>query len=233
MFERFTDRARKVMALANQEAQRANNPDLRTEHILLGLLKEGSGVGANVLKNLDVHLRKARSEVEELVKPMAGPKTEGRPIKSPMAEQVIATAIEEARGLNHNYVGTEHLLLGLLRVKDGVAAGVLVNLGLSLDRVRKEILELLGQGEAPGPGPMAGPVAFGRRIPGSPLGDSFWALSSPEAVERIGWLLLHELGGRAQKATASGDDVLAEEYRNIDSAMKALLDRLARLPPDA
>lgn len=146
MFERFTDRARKVMALANQEAQRFNHEYIGTEHILLGLVKEGSGVGANVLKNLDVDLRKVRLEVEKLVK--AGPEmvTMGRLPQTPRAKKVIEYAIEEARNLNHNYVGTEHLLLGLLREHDGVAAQVLMNLGLKLEEVREEVLNLLGAG---------------------------------------------------------------------------------------
>jgi ATP-dependent Clp protease ATP-binding subunit ClpC len=146
MFERFTDRARKVMALANQEAQRFNHEYIGTEHILLGLVKEGSGVGANVLKNLGVDLRKVRLEVEKLVK--SGPEmvTMGKLPQTPRAKRVIEYAIEEARNLNHNYVGTEHLLLGLLREQDGVAAQVLMNLGLKLDDVREEVLNLLGAG---------------------------------------------------------------------------------------
>jgi ATP-dependent Clp protease ATP-binding subunit ClpC len=147
MFERFTDRARKVMALANQEAQRFNHEYIGTEHILLGLVKEGSGVGANVLKNLDVDLRKVRLEVEKLVK--SGPEmvTMGKLPQTPRAKKVIEYAIEEARNLNHNYVGTEHLLLGLLREHDGVAAQVLMNLGLKLEEVREEVLNLLGAGQ--------------------------------------------------------------------------------------
>src|SRR6516162_6804974 len=146
MFERFTDRARKVMALANQEAQRFNHEYIGTEHILLGLVKEGSGVGANVLKNLDVDLRKVRLEVEKLVK--AGPEmvNMGKLPQTPRAKKVIEYAIEEARNLNHNYVGTEHLLLGLLREHDGVAAQVLMNLSLKLEEVREEVLNLLGAG---------------------------------------------------------------------------------------
>jgi ATP-dependent Clp protease ATP-binding subunit ClpC len=144
MFERFTDRARKVMALANQEAQRFNHEYIGTEHILLGLVKEGSGVGANVLKNLDVDLRKVRLEVEKLVK--SGPETVtmGKLPQTPRTKKVIEYAIEEARNLNHNYVGTEHLLLGLLREQDGVAAQVLMNLNLRLEDVREEVLNLLG-----------------------------------------------------------------------------------------
>ncbi|MCA9294220.1 MAG: ATP-dependent Clp protease ATP-binding subunit [Phycisphaerales bacterium] len=146
MFERFTDRARKVMALANQEAQRFNHEYIGTEHILLGLVKEGSGVGANVLKSLGVDLRKVRLEVEKLVHSGPDMVTMGKLPQTPRAKKVIEYAIEEARNLNHNYVGTEHLLLGLLREHDGVAAQVLMNLGLKLEEVREEVLNLLGAG---------------------------------------------------------------------------------------
>ncbi len=153
MYERFTDRARKVMQLANQEAQRFNHEYVGTEHVLLGLVKEGSGVAANVLKNLDVDLRKIRVEVEKIVQ--AGPDmvTMGKLPQTPRAKKVIEYAIEEARNLNHNYVGTEHLLLGLLREQEGVAAQVLMNLNLKLEEVREEVLNLLGHGmEAGGEG---------------------------------------------------------------------------------
>ena len=146
MFERLTDRARKVMALANQEAQRFNHEYIGTEHILLGLVKEGSGVGANVLKHLEIDLRKVRLEVEKLVKSGPDMVTMGKLPQTPRAKKVIEYAIEEARSLNHNYVGTEHLLLGLLREQDGVAAQVLMNLGLKLEDVREEVLNLLGAG---------------------------------------------------------------------------------------
>jgi ATP-dependent Clp protease ATP-binding subunit ClpC len=144
MYERFTDRARKVMQLANQEAQRFNHEYIGTEHILLGLVKEGSGVAANVLKNLDIDLRKIRLEVEKIVQ--AGPDmvTMGKLPQTPRAKKVIEYSIEEARNLNHNYVGTEHLLLGLLREQEGVAAQVLMNLGVKLEDVREEVLNLLG-----------------------------------------------------------------------------------------
>ena len=146
MFERFTDRARKVMALANQEAQRFNHEYIGTEHILLGLVKEGSGVGANVLKNLDVDIKKLRLEVEKLVKSGPDMVTMGKLPHTPRAKKVIEFAIEEARSLNHNYIGTEHLLLGLLRETEGVAAQVLMNLGMKLEDVRQEVLNLLGAG---------------------------------------------------------------------------------------
>jgi ATP-dependent Clp protease ATP-binding subunit ClpC len=146
MYERFTDRARKVMQLANQEAQRFNHEYIGTEHVLLGLIKEGSGVAANVLKNLDVDLRKIRLEVEKLVQSGPDMVTMGKLPQTPRAKKVIEYAMEEARNLNHNYVGTEHILLGLLREHEGVAAQVLMNLGLKLEEVREEVLNLLGHG---------------------------------------------------------------------------------------
>src|SRR6202046_417812 len=174
MFERFTDRARKVMALANQEAQRFNHEYIGTEHILLGLVKEGSGVGANVLKNLDVDLRKVRLEVEKLVKSGPDMVTMGKLPQPPRAKKVIEYAIEEARNLNHNYVGTEHLLLGLLREHDGVAAQVLMNLGLKLEEVREEVLNLFGAGvkiEEPASSPSEKQSAKGKSK--TPALDSF------------------------------------------------------------
>ena len=146
MYERFTDRARKVMQLANQEAQRFNHEYVGTEHILLGLIKEGGGVAANVLKNLEVDLRKIRVEVEKLVQSGPDMVTMGRLPQTPRAKKVIEYSMEEARNLNHNYVGTEHILLGLLREQEGVAAQVLMNLNLKLDEVREEVLNLLGRG---------------------------------------------------------------------------------------
>jgi ATP-dependent Clp protease ATP-binding subunit ClpC len=144
MYERFTDRARKVLQLANQEAQRFNHQYIGTEHILLGLVREGSGVAANVLKNLDVGLRKIRREVEKVVQPGPFLVPCSRLPQTPMAKVVIGYSIEEARNLNHNYVGTEHLLLGMLREQEGVAAQILMNFGLKLEDVREEVLNLLG-----------------------------------------------------------------------------------------
>ncbi len=169
MYERFTDRARKVMQLANQEAQRFNHEYIGTEHILLGLVKEGSGVAANVLKNLDVDLRKIRLEVEKLVQ--SGPEmvTIGKLPQTPRAKKVIEYSMEEARNLNHNYVGTEHILLGLLREQEGVAAQVLMNLGMKLEDVREEVLNLLGHGmESAEVGERGGREGTGGAEPGQP-----------------------------------------------------------------
>jgi ATP-dependent Clp protease ATP-binding subunit ClpC len=176
MFERFTDRARKVMALANQEAQRFNHDVIGTEHILLGLVKEGSGVGATVLKNFDVDIKKLRLEVEKHVKSGPDMVTMGKLPQSPRAKKVIEYAIEEARALNHNYVGTEHILLGLLRESEGIAAQVLVSLGLKLEDVRQEILNLLGAGSDGAPAALdmkLGPVLGRKPKSKTPALDSF------------------------------------------------------------
>jgi ATP-dependent Clp protease ATP-binding subunit ClpC len=133
------------MQLANQEAQRFNHEYIGTEHILLGLVKEGSGVAAKVLQNLDIDLRKIRLEVEKIVQSGPDMATRGKLPQTPRAKKVIEYAIEEARNFNHNYVGSEHLLLGLVREGEGVAAQVLANLGVKLEHVREEVLNLLGR----------------------------------------------------------------------------------------
>jgi ATP-dependent Clp protease ATP-binding subunit ClpC len=132
------------MGLANQEAMRFNHESIGTEHILLGLIKEGSGVAANVLRNLGVDLKRIRMEIEKLVPSGHEMVAVGRLPFTPRAKKVIELAFEEARALGHNYVGTEHLLLGLLRESEGVAARVLVEQGLKLEEVREEVLRLLG-----------------------------------------------------------------------------------------
>jgi len=144
MFNRFTERARKVILLAKEEAKRFNHDYIGTEHILLGLIREGEGVAAAVLENLGLDSEKIRLEVEKLVQP--GPSTviSGDIPFTPKAKKVIELAMDEARNLGHNYIGTEHLLLGLIREGEGVASQVLVNLGLDLNKVREEVMQLLG-----------------------------------------------------------------------------------------
>lgn len=147
MYDRFTDRARKVMQLANQAAQSLNHEYIGTEHILIGLLKEGTGVAANVLRNLNLDSVQIRAAVESIVQPGPDCLAIGKLPQTPRAKTAIQFAMEEARSLNHNYVGTEHLLLGLLREEKGVAAHVLVNCGVSHEAVRGEVLTLIGVGE--------------------------------------------------------------------------------------
>ena len=175
IYERFTERARKVMQLANQEAQRFNHEYVGTEHILLGLVKEGSGVAANVLKNLDVDLRKIRHEVEKLVRSGPDMVTMGKLPLTPRAKKVIEYAVDEARQLGHGYVGTEHLLLGLLREPEGVAAQVLRNLNLKLEEVRQTVLGFLGPSAYEEPGERGGSMSSGRTSTKSktPALDSF------------------------------------------------------------
>ena len=144
MFDRFTDRARKVMGLAKAEAQRLNHEYIGTEHILLGLVQEGSGVAANVLKQMNIDLKRIRNEIEKIVKGSPTMVTQGNLPFTPRAKKVLELAVEEASNLGHNYIGTEHLLLGLIKENEGIAARVLLNLGVKLEEVREEILEFLG-----------------------------------------------------------------------------------------
>ena len=144
MYDKFTDRAKKIMQLSNQEAQRFNHEYVGTEHLLLGVIKEGSGVGANVLKNLDIDLRKVRLEVEKLVQSGPDMVTMGKLPQTPRAKKVIEYAAEFMRQSNHNYLGSEHLLIGLVRETEGVAAQVLAKLGATPKRVEEVVLNLLG-----------------------------------------------------------------------------------------
>ncbi len=146
VFETFTDRSKKVMALANQEAQRFNHEFLGTEHLLLGLIKEGSGIAAAVLKGLNLDLRKIRIETEKLVKSGREMDVKGKLPLTHRFKNVVTYAIEEASDLNHSYIGTEHLLLGLLR-DDGVARQIFDNLKIGVDDVRSEVFNLLGHAD--------------------------------------------------------------------------------------
>jgi ATP-dependent Clp protease ATP-binding subunit ClpC len=212
------------MQLANQEAQRFNHEYIGTEHILLGLVKEGSGVAANVLKNLDVDLRKIRLEVEKLVQ--SGPEmvTMGRLPQTPRAKKVIEYSMEEARNLNHNYVGTEHILLGLLREQEGVAAAVLMNLGLKLDEVREEVLNLLGHGlEASESGERGG------REPAGNAGESGGAPTSKGSKSRTP--ALDSFGRDLTELARQGklDPVIGRE-REIERAIQVLCRRQKNNP---
>jgi hypothetical protein len=141
-FDKFTDRARKVLTLAQDEAQRFNHNYIGTEHLLLGLVREGEGVAARVLENMNVELPKVRTAVEFIIGRGDRPVV-GEVGLTPRAKRVIELAIDEARRLGHNYIGTEHLLLGLVREGEGIAAGVLESLGVNLDKVRHEVIRVL------------------------------------------------------------------------------------------
>ncbi|MFH1837793.1 MAG: ATP-dependent Clp protease ATP-binding subunit [Candidatus Omnitrophota bacterium] len=169
-FNRFTERARKVILLAKEEARRFNHDYIGTEHILLGLVKEGEGVAAAVLNSLDLDSENIRLEVEKLVQAGPDKMTEGDIPFTPRAKKVIELAMDEARNLGHNYIGTEHLLLGLIREGDGVASQVLINLGLDLKSVREEVLNLLGSSV---PGFAVGEEAKRKKKSKTPALDSF------------------------------------------------------------
>ena len=156
MFNRFTERARKVIVLAKEEARRFNHDYIGTEHLLLGLIREGEGVAAAVLQKMGLGLESIRLEVEKLVQPGPSTQMQGDVPFTPRSKKALELSAEEARSLGHNYIGTEHLLLGLIREGEGVASQVLINLGLDLNRVRSEIMELLGSAT---PGFSGGPQA--------------------------------------------------------------------------
>src|SRR5690625_2315344 len=146
MFGRFTERAQKVLALSQEEAVRLNHNNIGTEHILLGRIREGDGIAAKALQALELEIPKIQEEVEKLI----GVGKE--PMKTihytPRVKKVIELSMDEARKLGHSYVGTEHLLLGLIREGEGVAARVFNNLGVSLNKARQQVLQLLGSNES-------------------------------------------------------------------------------------
>jgi ATP-dependent Clp protease ATP-binding subunit ClpC len=173
LFERFTDRARRVLVLAQEEARLLNHNFLGTEHILLGLIHEGEGVAAKALESLGISLEAVREKVEETIGP-AGTAASGAPPFTPRAKKVLELSLREALQLGHNYIGTEHLLLGLIREGEGVAAQVLVSLGADLSRVRQQVIQLLSGYGGGKEGAAAGPAGQGQETPsGSLVLDQF------------------------------------------------------------
>ncbi len=185
MFERFTDRARRVLVLAQEEARLLNHNFIGTEHILLGLIHEGEGVAAKALESLGISLEAVREKVEETIGP-AGTSTTGSPPFTPRAKKVLELSLREALQLGHNYIGTEHMLLGLVREGEGVAAQVLVSLGADLSRVRQQVIQLLSGYQASGPEKATAGAAPGAQdVPaGSPVLDQFGRNLTQLARER-------------------------------------------------
>jgi ATP-dependent Clp protease ATP-binding subunit ClpA len=218
MYERFTDRARKVMQLANQEAQRRNHEYIGTEHILLGLIQEGAGVAANVLKNLDIDFRKICLEVEKIVQSGPEDARKGKLPQTPRAKQVVEYAIEESRSLSHNYVGTEHLLLGLLREQEGVAAQVLMNLGIRLETIREEVLALLGQNQDVG--------EAGERTTGSGrrTKQDTEQTNLPEHILQI----LRELEAQLKQLEGAKEDAIAQQDFEQAAYLRDQADKVVR-----
>ncbi len=169
MFERFTDRARRVVVLAQEEARLLNHNYIGTEHILLGLIHEGEGVAAKALESLGISLEAVRAQVEEIIG-HGGSAPSGHIPFTPRAKKVLELSLREALQLGHNYIGTEHILLGLIREGEGVAAQVLVKLGADLSRVRQQVIQLLS-GYAGGKEPAGGAAAGAGATPTSPEGQ--------------------------------------------------------------
>jgi ATP-dependent Clp protease ATP-binding subunit ClpC len=174
VFERFTDGARRVLVLAQEEARLLNHNFIGTEHVLLGLLRDQEGIAGQALRSLGVSLVGVREKVEETIGPSGNAPVDSPPF-TPRAKKVLELSLREALDLKHNYIGTEHLLLGLLREGEGVSVQVLVSLGVDLSRVRERVLELLGIETTEGVGeestelegrglgsPPPGPASLGR-----------------------------------------------------------------------
>ncbi len=184
MYERFTDTARHAMQRANQVAERYRHEYIGTEHILLGILEERSGLAVAILKKLNVDPQKIGPEVQKVVQ-SGRDKVRRNPVpQTPGAKKVIEHALEEARGLDHNYVGTEHLLLGLVREQEGVAGQVLHNFGVRLDDVREEVVKLT------------------EREPGAP--DSRQSATSGTGIPRFGARALGHFVRRAARVVRLG-----------------------------
>src|SRR5437660_4495374 len=159
MFERFTDRARRVVLLAQEEARTLNHNYIGTEHILLGLIREGEGVAAKALESLGISLEAVRQQVEEIIGQGQQAPSGHLPL-TPRAKKVLELALREALSLGHNYIGTEHILLGLVRENEGVAARILLDFDADSEKIRNEVIRMLsgpggrrqGQGQTGGPG---------------------------------------------------------------------------------
>ncbi len=206
-FDKFTERARKVLQLAQEEAQRFNHNYIGTEHLLLGLVREGEGVAAKVLGNLGVELNKVRSAVEFIIG--RGDRTVAGDIGlTPRAKKVIELSVDEARRLNHHYIGTEHLLLGLVREGEGIAAGVLESLGVSLDKVRSQVIYVLNQS-----------AAYSQEGQGAPHGKS----SKTPVIDQLGMDL-------TAAARAGKLDPVIGRYKEIERVVQILSRRTKNNP---
>ena len=200
MFERFTDRARRVVVLAQEEARMLNHNYIGTEHILLGLIHEGEGVAAKALESLGISLEAVRSQVEEIIGQGQSAPTGHIPF-TPRAKKVLELSLREALQLGHNYIGTEHILLGLIREGEGVAAQVLQKLGADLNRVRQQVIKLLSDSKGVEPAGQAGEV-FGR-------------LGRLEEIER-----------KAQDVAAEFEDVEVEPGHHWIAALRLNLKQM-------
>ncbi len=226
MFERFTDRARRVVVLAQEEARRLNHDYIGTEHVLLGLIHEGEGVAAKALESLDVSLEAVRSEVEAIIGRGPDIPTGHIPF-TPRAKKVLELSLREALQLGHNYIGTEHIVLGLIREGEGVGAQVLTKLGATLGKVREEVIGLLS---GPEPIPEEGTGMRWERPPDMHLSRRSNAaiVLADEIAEKRGRRSIEpEDLLRALLALAMGDPKMREMLREVgvdldDARLKAL-----------
>jgi ATP-dependent Clp protease ATP-binding subunit ClpC len=222
MFERFTDRARRAMALAQEEAQR-HHSGVGTEHLLLGLIQEGEGVAAKALEALGISLETVSQQIQEIIGP-AKPPPSGHSRFSPRAKQVLKLSLREALQLGHHYIGTEHLLLGLMREGEGVAAQVLVKLGADLSGVRQQVIQLLqgNQGqeepEAGRTAPRPGGARPGRARPGQP-GTLAEILRGVESIDSRLSAMEQSVG--AGPEVRDLDEQIAQAARDKESAAGA------------
>ena len=177
MFERFTDRARRVVVFAQDEARGLNHNWIGPEHLLLAVIREGHGVGAKALESMQISLDVARQQVESIIGRGQNPVGDGHIPFTPRAKKVLELSLREALQLGHNYIGTEHILLGLIREGDGVAAQVLVSLGCDLNRARQQVIQLLHGHQGKQPAPFTS---------GEELGDRLGSMAARLAViERV------------------------------------------------
>ena len=213
MFERFTDRARRVVVLAQEEARLLNHSYIGTEHILLGLIHEGEGVAAKALESLNISLEAVRAQVEEIIG-QGGSSPSGHIPFTPRAKKVLELSLREALQLGHNYIGTEHILLGLIREGEGVAAQVLVKLGADLSRVRQQVIQLLSGYQ--------GPAGKGE---GTPAG------AKDEPQEKGGSQILDQFGRNlTQLARDNKLDPVIGRTKEMERVMQILLRRTKNNP---
>ena len=217
MFERFTDRARRVVVLAQEEARRLNHSYIGTEHILLGLIHEGEGVAAKALESLSISLDAVRAQVEEIIG-QGGSSPSGHIPFTPRAKKVLELSLREALQLGHNYIGTEHILLGLLREGEGVATQVLVKLGADLGKVRQQVIQLLSGYQGPG---TKGEAAGSAAAPGN----------KEEAGEKGGSQILDQFGRNlTQLAREKKLDPVIGRTRELERVMQILSRRTKNNP---
>lgn len=225
MFERFTDRARRVVVLAQDEGRALNHNYIGTEHILLGLIQEGEGVAAKALESMGISLDAVRTEVKEIIGTGGHPPSGYIPF-TPRAKKVLELALREALQLGHKYIGTEHLLLGLIREGEGVAAQVLVKLGADLSRVRQQVIQLLSgyEGNESSEGGDGEPAAAG-------VGSSAGATSGSKIGQKSNSLVLDQFGRNLTQAAKDGklDPVVGRE-KEIERVMQVLSRRTKNNP---